>query len=103
VEPKNEIKTKRKGRRIMLGWIIAFIVIGVLGIGGIIGWSFLTKEHNEARNLPLNAVDFSKLNDGNYIGEYEGGMYKWRANKVQVTVTLGKVSDIKLLDSSDPG
>lgn len=87
----------------MIGLIIALIIIAVLGVGGAIGWSFLSKEHNEAKNLQFNAVDFSKLNDGTYIGEYEGGMYKWRATKAQVIVTSGKVEDIKLLSSSDPG
>lgn len=87
----------------MPGWIIALIIVVVLGTGGGIGWSFLSKEHTEARNLPLNAVDFGNLKDGIYIGEYEGGMYKWRANKVQVTVSSGKVSNVKLLSSSDPG
>lgn len=87
----------------MPGWIVALIVMAVLGIGGGIGWSFLTKEHNEARNLSLDAMDFGNLNDGTYVGEYEGGMYKWRANRVQVTVSSGKVSDIKPLSSSDPG
>ena len=103
MKSKDENKMKRKGKSKMSGWIIFLIIVAVLGIGGAIGWSFLSKEHNEAKNLPLNAVDFSKLNDGTYIGEYEGGMYKWRVNKVQVTVTSGKVSDIKLLSSSDPG
>jgi uncharacterized protein with FMN-binding domain len=103
VKSKSELKTKREVKRRMSGWIIAPIVIGVLGVGGAIGWSRLSKEHNEAKNLPLNVVDFSKLNDGTYIGEYEGGMYKWRANKVQVIVTSGKVKDVKLLSSSDPG
>lgn len=99
----NELVRVRKGKRKMIGWIIALTIIAVLAIGAAIGWSFLSKEHEEARNLPLNAVDFGKLKDGVYTGEYEGGMYKWRANKVQVTVTSGKVSDIKLISSSDPG
>lgn len=103
MKSKSELKMKREGKRKMSGWIIALIIIAVLGAGGAIGWSCISKEHNEAKNLPLNAVDFSKLNDGTYIGEYEGGMYKWRANKVQVIVTSGKVKDIKLLSSSDPG
>ncbi|MHB8070875.1 MAG: FMN-binding protein [Candidatus Cryosericum sp.] len=94
---------KMKRRSKMSGWIVALIVVAVLGVGGAIGWSFLAKEHSEARSLPLNAVDFSSLNDGIFVGEYEGGMYKWRANKAQVTVSSGKVSDIKLLSSSDPG
>ena len=100
---RSELIMKGKGKRKMSGWIIFLIIIVVLGVGGSIGWSFLSKEHNEAKNLSLNSVDFSKLNDGTYTGEYEGGMYKWRVNKVQVTVTSGKVSDIKLLNSSDPG
>ena len=87
----------------MSGWIIVLIIITVLSVGGAIGWWFLSKEHNEAKNLPINAVDFSELNDGTYIGEYGGGMYKWRANKVQVIVTSGKVKDIRQLSSSDPG
>jgi uncharacterized protein with FMN-binding domain len=85
----------------MIGWIIALIIIAFLGIGGAIGWSFISKEHNEAYNLPLDTVDFSKLNDGTYIGDYEGGMYKWKENEVQVTVSLGKVTDIKLLKNKE--
>jgi uncharacterized protein with FMN-binding domain len=42
-------------------------------------------------------VDFGRLNDGTYIGVYEGGMYKWRENEVRVTVSSGKVSSIVVL------
>lgn len=100
---KNEskIKTKRKEKSKMLGWIIALIVVAVLGIGGAIGWSYLSKEHNEAKNLPLNAVNFSKLNDGTYIGSYDGGMYKWRESEVQVTVSSGKVTNIQILKNKE--
>lgn len=93
-------KTKRKKNAKLIGWIIAVMIIS-LGVGGVIGWSMLSKEHEEARNLPLNGVDFDRLNDGTYIGEYEGGMYKWRSNKVQVIVTSGKVTNIKLLRSKE--
>ena len=96
-------KPKRKGKHKMIGWIIALVIIAGLGIAGASGWSKLMKEHTEARSLPLNAVDFTNLEDGVYIGQYEGGMYKWRANKVQVTVTDGKVSEITLLETIDLG
>ena len=86
----------------MIGWMIALSVVAVLGIAGGIGWSRLSKEHREARSLPLNAVDFSKLNDGTYHGAYAGGMYKWRANECQVTVSSGKVTGIQLVGSKDP-
>lgn len=90
-------QTKRKRRK--TGWLIVLIVAVALGIGGGLSLQDVFKEHNEIRSLPLNAVDFTRLKDGVYIGEYEGGMYKWRENKVQVTVTDGKVSDIKLLSA----
>ncbi|MHC1770360.1 MAG: FMN-binding protein [Flexilinea sp.] len=88
---------KGKGKRRMNGWIILLIVIVVLAAAGGIGWSFLSKEHREAKSLPLNAVNFSKLNDGTYVGTYEGGMYKWRVNEVRVTVSSGKVIQIEPL------
>jgi len=91
----------------MSGWAIALVVVGVLVAAGAaaggIGWSRLMKEHQEARSLPLNAVDFGKLKDGTYHGAYEGGMYKWRANECDVTVTDGQVTDIQLVGSQDPG
>lgn len=87
----------------MNGWLIALIVVAVLGAAGGIGWLYLSKEHREARSLPLNAVDFSKLIDGTYHGTYAGGMYKWRANECRVTVSSGKVSDIQPAGTNDLG
>ena len=87
----------------MWGWVIALVVVAGLGIAGKIGWSYLYKEHLEARNLPLKVIDSSKLKDGTYHGAYEGGMYKWRVNECQVTVAAGKVTAIQLTSSKDPG
>ena len=87
----------------MIGWVIALVVVAGLATAGGVGWSRLMKEHQEARSLPLNAVDFSKLNDGTYHGAYGGGMYKWRANECDVMVTNGKVAAIQLVGSQDPG
>jgi uncharacterized protein with FMN-binding domain len=87
----------------MIGWVIAFVVVAVLATAGGVGWSRLMKEHREAKSLPLDAVDFGKLNDGTYQGAYEGGMYGWRANKCQVTVSSGRVTGIQLIGSQDPG
>ena len=87
----------------MIGWVIALVVVASLATAGGVGCSRLMKEHQEARSLPLNAVDFSKLTDGTYHGAYEGGMYKWRANECDVTVTDGKVTGIQLVGSKDPG
>jgi uncharacterized protein with FMN-binding domain len=86
----------------MVGWIIALTLAAGLGIAGTIGWSKLSKEHREARSLPLNGVDFTRLVDGTYRGAYAGGMYKWRPNECQVTVSSGKVAGIELISSPDP-
>jgi uncharacterized protein with FMN-binding domain len=94
---------KRKERSEMIGWVIVLVVAAGLATAGGVGWSRLSREHREARSLPLDAVDFGKLEDGTYHGAYEGGMYKWRANECQVTVSLGQVSAIQLVGSSDPG
>ena len=70
----------------------ALVTIAGLVLGG--GILFTAGERREAKNLPIAVVDFNNLNDGTYVGEYEGGMYKWRANKTEVTVSSGKVTDI---------
>lgn len=91
---------KRKGKRKMLGWLIPLGIVLILGISFAVAWPKLMKEHAEAMSLPLNAVDFSRLKDGTYTGVYEGGMYKWRASEVEVTVTSGKVSEITVIHTS---
>jgi uncharacterized protein with FMN-binding domain len=92
-------KKKKKGK----GCLVAtLIILVVLGISWGVGWSFLTKEHREAASLPLNAVNFDRLHDGTYHGAYAGGMYKWRANECDVTVTNGRVTAIQLDTSNDP-
>ena len=92
-------KVKAKGGRRKRAWIVVLVFVVVLGAGGVIGWQFVAREHKEAMSLSLDAVDFSKLADGVYTGEYHGGMYKWRTNKVEVTVEGGKVTALSLLDS----
>jgi uncharacterized protein with FMN-binding domain len=87
----------------MNAWVILLVVLAALAATGGVGWTRLSKEHKEAKSLPLNAVDFAKLTDGTYHGAYEGGMYKWRANECDVTVTNGKVAGIQLVGSKDPG
>lgn len=88
----------RKGRRKLL---IAGIVVLVIA-GGLGGALLITEgERREARNLPIKAISFKTLRDGTYTGGYQGGKYKWRANKVQVTVSFGKVTDIQVLDQAE--
>lgn len=94
---KNETQLNRKKKH-HTGWIIVLVIVALLGISGGIGWSYVSKEHHEVRSLTLDHVDFGALKDGVYTGEYDG-MYQWRTNTVQVTVSGGLVTDIKLLSA----
>jgi uncharacterized protein with FMN-binding domain len=102
---KEKVKGNLKGRRMAKGCaLVLLILVVLLAIGAAFGWSFLAREHREARSLPLNAVNFDKLkNDGVYHGLYEGGMYGWRYNECDVTVKDGRVTGIQLVGSIDPG
>ena len=94
---KDMTEMKRKGK---VGMIIVIILaaLTVIGVAGAIACNAGTSaEIQEGENLPIAVIDFKKLNNGTYIGEYEGGMFKLRANEVQVTVSSGKVTDIKIL------
>jgi uncharacterized protein with FMN-binding domain len=93
-------KEKKKGKHKM--WIIIpVIIILILAATAAIALLATSGERKEGLNLPISNIDFSKLKDGTYTGEYEGGRNKWRTNKVQVTVTGGKVTDIKLLQTKE--
>ena len=97
-------KENKRGKRWVKGCLITVLALLVLlAIGGGIGWSFISKEHREARSLPLNNVNFDKLNDGTYHGLYEGGMYQWRYNECDVSVADGRVAEIHMTSSNDPG
>ncbi|WMJ90300.1 FMN-binding protein [Anaerocolumna sp. MB42-C2] len=88
-------RKKKKGKTTM--WIVILVVFVVIIITAGAGILFTSGERKEGLNLKISSTDFKNLKDGTYIGEYAGGKYKWRANKVQVTVSSGKVTDINLL------
>lgn len=88
-----------KSKRKMQIAIVVIILLITASLAG--GYFFTASERREAKNLPIGSIDFSQLKDGTFVGDYEGGMYKWRANKVQVTIASGKVVSIKLLEQTE--
>jgi uncharacterized protein with FMN-binding domain len=99
MEHNERMAKKRNKKRKFSGWKIFLSILLVLGISAGIGWTFLEKEHAEARNLPISVINFSSLRDGTYTGAYAGGMYKWRASEVRATISSGKVVTIELLNN----
>ncbi len=91
---KKEIR-KNRVRKIFL---VTVSILFVLSLPGCIAFY---KEHREVRGLTLDGVDFSRLKDGVYPGENSGGLYGWRASRIEVTVQMGRVTDIKILESAE--
>lgn len=88
-------KTKRKVRRKM--WIFILIIVGVL-VAVIVGGILSTAPgRREIMDLTINNIDFKKLRDGTYEGEYIGTKDHFRDTKVQVTISSGKITDIIIL------
>ena len=86
---------RRKGKIRM--WIIVFVILGVIAIalaGGILASE---PGRREIKNLTIDTVDFKKLRDGTYIGEYKGTKDKSRDTEVEVIISSGKVKNIKTL------
>lgn len=88
-------KTRRKGKFKM--WIVILVILGLIAVvaaGGIL-WS--APGRREVQDLTIDAVNFKKLRDGTYVGEYTGTKDHFRDTKVQVTISSAKISDIKIL------
>lgn len=87
---------KRKGKAIM--WIL--IVLGVLVAAMGVGIIATAPGRQELKGMTFPATAFTSLAQGTYVGEYKGAKDSFRNEKVQVTVTDGKVSGIKVLEGS---
>lgn len=80
------------------------LILVLIFIASFIGCEKIDSEHDEAMNLEIKAINFSKLNSGVYKGYYAGGMYEWRENECIVTVDSiskdsSRVSKIDLIRS----
>ncbi len=93
---KTAVKRKGKIRMGIVLLVIAGVIAAAMG-GGIL---FTAPGRNEIKNLTFTGLDFKKLRDGNYVGEYKGTKDSFRNARVRVTVSAGKVSDIKVLQGA---
>ncbi|MBN2879955.1 MAG: FMN-binding protein [Clostridia bacterium] len=75
---------------VFLGFIALFIVAGLFGLKGV----------KEARELDINSVDLSQVDDGVYTGAYENGRFSC---KVEATVKDHEITDVKLINYGNDG
>ncbi|MDU1321646.1 MAG: FMN-binding protein [Clostridium botulinum] len=86
---------RRKGK--IRVWIVALVILGVIAVVLVGGILSSASGRREVQELTIDAVDFKKLRDGTYMGEYSGTKDHSRDTKVQVIISEDKISDIKIL------
>ncbi|MBU5672815.1 FMN-binding protein [Paenibacillus brevis] len=87
-------KMSRKKIRIRF---ILLIVVGVAILGTLIALLVDAPERQELQALTIGDVDFTRLRDGIYAGEYAGTKGSSRNATVQVTVSDAKITKIIVL------
>jgi uncharacterized protein with FMN-binding domain len=70
--------------------------VGVLVIGAGVAFAVFEPGRREAASVVVEDVNFSRLKDGVYTGEYVGTKDHLRDAKVQVTVEGGAVDKIEV-------
>ncbi|HOI85475.1 MAG TPA: FMN-binding protein [Acholeplasmataceae bacterium] len=79
----------KKLMMIVLGVIISFVLLGVLGI------AFLQKDMSSIENLSIDAIDLSLISDGTYQGTYSNGRF---TTTIEVVVDDHVITDLIMID-----
>ena len=86
---------KRKGKRKMWKVILVIVfIISSVALGAVI---LDGPGRREIAGLTFHPINFKKLRDGTYIGDFKGTKSHLRDTKVEVTISGGEVSDIEIL------
>lgn len=92
---------ERKGK--VRVWIVILSIVGIIALG-IAGVIILTAPgRKELQNMVIANVDFKRLRDGVYRGTYCGTKDNFRNVTVEVTVTSGAVTKIKVIEGALAG
>lgn len=97
------MQAAKKRRRKIRVWIVILSIVGViaLGLGGAV---ILTAPgRKELQTMVIGDVNFKKLRDGVYTGEYRGTKDSSRNTTVEVTVSSGAVTKIKVTEGALAG
>ncbi|AEY67886.1 FMN-binding protein [Clostridium sp. BNL1100] len=86
---------KRKGRSKV--WIIILIIVAVIVVGSVGGILVDAPGRREIGELSFTSIDLKNLRNGTYIGEYKGTKSHFRDTKVEVIISKGDISNIKIL------
>jgi len=85
-------KGKRRGFKVF--FIILACILGVIILGAGIAFAVFEPGRREAASLVIEDVDFSRLKDGVYVGEYVGTKDHLRDARLQVTLNGGQLEQV---------
>jgi uncharacterized protein with FMN-binding domain len=91
------MRTSKTGKKKGKIGIVVLIILGVILLAAAIPFFADAPGRQELKKLTIGSVDFTKLQDGTYVGEYKGTKGKARNAAVKVTVSDGKIAAIKIL------
>lgn len=75
-------------------WVKTVIIVLSVVIGVIAGFALFISIGMDLKTATIAPVDITKVADGTYQGELNGSRF---GNAVEVTVSGGKITDIKLV------
>ena len=87
-------RAKRKKARV---WLILLILLGTAAAILAAGILLTAPGRREIQALAIADVDFGKLRDGTYVGEYAGTSDHSRDATVEVTISGGEITGIRIL------
>jgi len=90
-------KTGAKKGKIRL---ILLIIAGIIVLSTIIALLADAPGRRELQILTIGNIDFTKLQDGTYIGEYNATKGNLRDASVEVTISKGKITKINILEGA---
>ena len=86
---------QRKGKKGM--WVTIGIIAGAVVVI-LAAAAFLCGAPGQSeKTLTMGDVDFTRLRDGVYVGEYSESRYHLRDTKVEVTIARGEITGAKIL------
>lgn len=87
-------KNSKKKFKILL---CLLIILGLVVLSGVIALLADAPLRQELKTLTIGSVDFAKLQDGTYVGEYKAVKGKSRNATVEVTISGNKITKISIL------
>ncbi|MNO53686.1 FMN-binding domain protein [compost metagenome] len=86
---------RRKGK--IPKWVVLLIFLGMITVFVWGGIQSSAPGRREVQKLTIDVINFQKLRDGTYVGEYIGTKDHSRDTKVQVTISVSRILDIEIL------